>query len=374
MVATQTVPEADEYTIRRYRPNDREGFLALYEQVWNRRKDGDWFDWRFEQNPYTDTVEMAVAERDGDIVGAEPLLPFRLAAGDDAVMVRQPVDWIVHGDHRRRGLFTRMTEQLLESTTADTVLFFNFPTDALRAGLERFDWSDVGPVATRYRIQNPAGVIRSKQPETAKTGATLGRLGSPFARACLAVADLTAPTGGTDSVSRTPGVDVDAISTVYRDTRPSKLHVPRHRAFLEWRFANPNWETTTYVARDERDRPVATIVVAVETVADLTNARLLDIQPMETRPKRARAVSQLLGEIVHDYQHVDLLSAPHTPFSSLLRRYGFLRDDGVLLSRFSSHTTHVVRPTPDPSATTLLGADVTDPDAWCLTLADRDIE
>lgn len=77
---------------------------------------------------------MVVATCGGRIVGVEPLLAFPIAAGDRTIETRQPVDWIVHADHRRRGLFTRMTAHLLDAEAIQPELYFNSrPTYSERA-------------------------------------------------------------------------------------------------------------------------------------------------------------------------------------------------------------------------------------------------
>ena len=365
--------EQDDYQIREFRPSDRDGFLSLYEDVWGRSKSVDWFEWRFGQNPYSQDVEMIVATHDGTIVGAEPVLPFPVAAGERTVLAGQPVDWIVHADHRRRGLFTRMTTRLIEARPAGPELYFNFPTDALQRGLQKFDWTTVGTLPTRYRIQNPAAIVDRSASKTPRVVSPLGRLGSPLVRGGLVAMDrITVPTVDDCTVHRVSGIATTPIHEVYADTRPDDLHVPRTESFLDWRFANPRWDTTTYVA--SRDgRPVATAVVCTETVDQAQVARLLDIQPMTTRSDRTRAVAALLGQILRDYRDVDILTAPQEPYPGLFQRTGFIRDDGFLLSPFSKVTTHVVRPVADPHDTTVLGRDASEVSNWCLTLADRDI-
>lgn len=43
-----------------------------------------------------------------------------------------------------------MTEQLLSTTAERAELLFNFPSDALRPGLQKFDWTEVASVPMRY--------------------------------------------------------------------------------------------------------------------------------------------------------------------------------------------------------------------------------
>ena len=216
---TRAQPAASEapYAVRRYRPADRPGFLSLYEDVWGRPKGEAWFKWRFERNPYADGVEMVLAECDGRIVGAEPLLPLRLTDGTERVAAYQPVDWIVHPDHRRRGLFTRMTERLLEAYADRAALFFNFPSEALRPGLEKFDWTEVGPVATRYRVQRPGRAVADTKRPTSRAVSLLARTSVPAVRAGLRVADRLTDLGGQCRRSRA-GSPEKLVATVLAGT------------------------------------------------------------------------------------------------------------------------------------------------------------
>jgi hypothetical protein len=364
--------EGDDYSIRAGGSGDRDAFLSLYESVWGRSKSAAWFDWRFVDNPFTDRVELVVAEYAGRVVGAEPLLALPLATPAGTVPVRQPVDWIVHSDHRQRGLFTRMTEQLLSTTVDRAELLFNFPSDALRPGLQKFDWTEVASVPMRYRVQNAAGISASLTDDDHDTS-VLTQAATPAVRAVLAVADRLTSSMADVSVQRVDGTATRAIRSVYTETRPDTVHVPRTTTYLDWRFANPRWDVATYVAR-RGDRPVATLVVGRETVDGAEKALLLDVQPMTTDPARAPAFAAALDAALADLADVDVVTAPARVFPGVLGHRGFLRDDSFPLTRFATTTTHVVRPLPDPTDMSGFDADVFDADAWTLMLADLDVE
>ncbi|WP_232703617.1 GNAT family N-acetyltransferase [Halobacterium wangiae] len=370
-MAQEGAVAAEDYTIRLAQAGDREPFLSLYEDVWGRSKSEEWFEWRFERNPYATEVEMVVAERGETLVGAEPLLPMPLAVGADRIVSRQPVDWIVHPDHRRRGVFTRMTERLLSTFEDRTTLLFNFPSDALRPGLEKFDWTTVSEVTTRYRIHDVERIAAGEKHADSTTVGLLKHFAAPALSIGLGASRrlTTAPSDVT--VERVDGVATDAIRGVYTETTPEAIHVPREEAYLEWRFANPLWETATYVARRGGD-PVATVVVATESLPDSTTAYVLDTQPMATNSERAPAFAAALDAALDDLD-TDIVKAPTDPFPSVLRRRGFLRDDNALLSRFSTLTSHAVRPLPIASAIEF-DRDVLDDEEWLLMLGDWDIE
>jgi len=366
----------DDYRIRPFRPSDRAGFLSLYETVWGSRKDPEWFDWRFGSNPYGDSVRMVVAETDDRIVGAEPLLPFRLRVGDRRLAAFQPVDWLVHPDHRRRGLFTRMTERLLAHHADDATLMFNFPTDALLPGLESFDWRVVGDLPTSYRVQNPRPFVTDAVGPTAQRvlGPAL-RVASAATTYGLALLDrLNAP--ATDyTVETHDRLPVQTVERLYAATAPAAIHVPRDEPYLTWRFDNPNWETTTYVATADGD-PVGSIVAATERHEDCTTAMVLDCQPM--CDDRADVIEPLLVRFVRDNRDADVLKAPGWYAPRLRRRYGFWHDSALAVSQFPTVSRATVRPLADDlddaDAWLLDGRCLTDRASWRLTLADLDIE
>lgn len=364
--------------IRTYDPADREAFRSLYADVWGEEKSRDWFAWRFEENPYRDEVQMVVAEEAGELVGAEPLLPFRLRIGSRTVDAYQPVDWIVHPDHRRRGIFTQMTERLLDRYADDAALLFNFPSDALLPGLEKFGWEVVGEVSTEYRIQHPEHALSDTvELGTREITNPLPTLAGGVARRGL---DLLERVGASDesvTVERHEDVPVATLAALYESGRPRQVHVARDEAFLSWRFANPRWETATYVASRDGS-PVASVVTATERIDGLTTTLLLDRQPMASDGSRRSAFEALLSRVVRDHRDDDLLKALTSFDPQLLRRHGFLRDTAFPLSRRSTVSIGAVRPiapsadgSSDPWRPN--GVDLVDAENWCLTLADLDV-
>jgi hypothetical protein len=366
----------DDYRVRLYRPSDRAGFLSLYETVWGSRKGRDWFEWRFQSNPYRDGVQMVVAETDDGIVGVEPLLPFPLRIGDRRLTAYQPVDWLVHPAHRRRGLFTRMTERTLERYADDAALMFNFPTDALLPGLASFDWRVVGDLPTSYRVQNPHPLLTDAVgPRAERALAPVFRVASVATKRAFALLDRYNAPSTDYHVDAYDGVPVDTVQRLYASTAPAAIHVPREAAYLNWRFDNPRWETTTYVATADGD-PVGSIIAATERREDCTTAMVLDAQPM--CDDRAAVIEPLLVRFVRDNRDADVLKTPGWYAPRLRRRYGFWHDSALALSHLPTVSRATVRPLADEldDADTwqIDGRRLTDCQNWRLTLADLDIE
>ena len=368
--------ESDGYTVRAYRPADRDQFLSLYETVWGHERSREWFEWRFEENPFRSDVCMTVAARDGDLVGAEPLLPFEVSVGETTVPALQPVDWIVHPDHRRRGLFTRMTERLLESVRDQAAFLFNFPTAVLLGGLEKFDWTVGDELATYHRVQHPAALLAAaERNEDVPNGVTtLARIGEPFVRGYLSLRDRLADGADGVSIERRESIPAKTLLDIHRAAPPDRIHVDRNTAYYHWRFGNPRWETTTYIAR-RNGTPVASLVVGTETVEEVRCSYVLDAQPMSDQPDRKRVFGALVDALIADHEDVaDIKTAEGVLPSAVLGEYGFRSCERFPLSLVADTTTHVVRPLPDSDDPAPLDeVDLTDPDNWLLPLGDQDL-
>ncbi|WP_277552619.1 GNAT family N-acetyltransferase [Halobaculum limi] len=368
--------EAEQPTVRPFEPADRGGFLDLYEDVWGTRKDAAWFDWRFGDNPYVDDVPGVVVEQDGAIVGAEPCLVFRLAAGEETVLAYQPADWMVHSEYRRQGLFSRMTEALLERYDENGPdLYFNFPSEAILPGLESFGWQVLGRMPAYYRIQDASALVgaTSASGATATLQRALGYTGSPLLKGFLSLRNGSAADSWT--VSRHEQIPVETLIELYQRSVPEQIHVRRDAAFYGWRFENPRWETTTYVADRDGDA-VAAVVVARES-GDLEKVSVLDVLPVDgSAPEES--YEALLSAVVSDASDVDVIKCgAETMPESVLRGLGFRADDTFPLSYVSKSTTSVVRPASgDVEAAgtwELAGQDVTDPESWRIQLGDQDV-
>lgn len=359
----------DGYEIRRYRSSDRESYLELYETVYS-PKSVEWFDWRY-STPLLDHVPIFVASVDGTVAAAEAFLPFRLRAGGETTVAIQPADAMVHPDHRRRGLFSGVTEAAL-SYYADhePTHCFNFPTSAAKPALVRLGWREVGRVPNCYRIQNPGAVLAATESRLANRAT--GRLSRPLL-AChrLARRSLGGRHVDTDDVDRVDGVPDDVLAGLLGRHRPDGVHVGRDESFYRWRLANPNWESVqTYLASRDGE-PVAAVVTATHRTLGMTITKVMDAVP-RTGTDHSREFEALLDAVVSDVREHDVLVTTRgTIPSQALRRFGFCRDDRLPLSLASRPTELVVRPI-DDAGWNLGGRELTDPDEWMVTFSDQD--
>lgn len=380
----------DEYVVRPFEPDDEEAFRSLFEAVLGGRASAEWFDWKYRANPYADHVPVLLAEADGEVVGARAFFALELRADGRAFSALQPCDTMVRRDHRRRGLFTRMTEAAIDRYADEADYFFNFPNHLSLPGNLDLGWEVVAERATYYRVQDPStwvadafsadsdeGLVGTAESPgrlaeaVASAGRLVGRLG---ATAYLSVRDRLAPEETGVGCRWHDGVPAGLLGSLADAGAPRRIHVARDERFYDWRFENPRWNYETVVARD--DSPTAALVVGRRTRRDGTTvAQLADVVPLAGGVDRERALSALLSAVVRRHADADLLLAPGDPLpTSLLSAYGFHSDLRPPLSWVSSPTVQVARPVADDGDWTVGEREraLTDARNWLLARCEQD--
>ncbi|MFC4550556.1 MULTISPECIES: GNAT family N-acetyltransferase [Halorussus] len=347
------------YVVRPYEPADRDGVRALHRTVFDQQASREWFDWKYVENPAADAAAF-VAEADGEIVGARPFMPFRMAGAGAETVAFQPADAMVHPDHRRRGLFTRMTERALERyADGDPAFCFNFPNERALAGNLELGWEVVDTVPISYRIQSAEGFV---------DGEVQRALADAVAGTYCRVRDRLAPAPDAYDVTRHEEIPADLLARLYARNPPEELHALRDEAFYRWRFRNPRWRYTAYTA-SRGGSTVAAVVVGRRNKYGTDVARLTDVLPLVDGDEEAFAA--LLGRVTDEYADADVVAATGRAIpDSLLRRFGFVSDHELPLSAVSEQSTLVARPLGDDESASF--GRLTAPENWRLTFAERD--
>ena len=119
------IAAAPEVVLRRATPADTRQMIELVRIAIGRgsvpRTEAFWR-WKHEHNPFGPSPAM-VAEADGRIVSLRIFLRWRWLYGKYAYAAVRPVDTATHPDWRRRGLFERLTRELLQVMKSEGVAF-----------------------------------------------------------------------------------------------------------------------------------------------------------------------------------------------------------------------------------------------------------
>lgn len=360
-------PGSNGYTVREFRTSDRDAYLALFETVFGETHGPDWFEWKYQENPYTDYIPIFVAEQNGDIVGARSFFALELLVNGEPHLALEPSDTMVHPDHRGRGLLPRMTTAAIETyTESDASLCFNFPNDITLPHNLRHGWETVDTIPTYYRIHDLQALV--SQNTEAAWPSVAGRLGNPVVSGYYRLAELRSNPDSDHTVRSHKSVPVATFSALGNRGQEDVIEAHKDAQFYRWRFDNPDWEYRAYTA-SSKDEPVAGIVVGESIDGGVSTAKITDLVPASgTAP--TDALASILSRVIRDYGETAILVAPPSLPLSVLKAFGFRIDDRPPLSAVSDQTTHVARSL--TGEWVIEGLDIRNGDSWNMTFVERD--
>lgn len=168
--------------------------------------------WKHRQGPFGPSPGLA-ATADGEIVALRVFSRWRFRGGGGERAAVRAVDTATHPAWRRRGLFRRLTTELVGAAAAEGAAFvFNTPNRASFRGYRTLGWRSAGraPLLVRPIGARPLGRRHAEPPRMSGDWVPLAEL----------LAD--------------PGVD-RFLAALWQDE--PRLHTPRDAAYLAWRYA-----------------------------------------------------------------------------------------------------------------------------------------
>ncbi len=355
-----------DYTIRQYQREDKDEFLSLYATVMGETKGGDWFDWKYAENPYIGHVPMVVATSQGSLIGSRPLFAIPIVINGEHDVALQPGDAMVHPEHRRQGLFSRMMEEAIERYSGEYPFYFTFPNELSGPTHINHGGEIVSNRTSYYRVENPGNLIRSRT--SRKSIRFIGDIATPVAKGYYGLRDFTAPAESNVSITVESEPPTEKLAALYRESVPEQIHAHRDEQFYQWRLENPDWEYTTFLAEIKRE-PIAAIITGTSASPELTTTKFTDVVPLQSQPNAV--LMELFAHILTTHSETDEFIIPPQGFpESIVTRFGFHADATPPLSLVASQTTHVVRTL--SNGWKQHGYDIREPENWLMTFVEDD--
>lgn len=364
MTAARETSADETYHIRRYEPDDAADVIDLYETIWGTNADANWLRHRYIDNPFVDRTTMVVADSGDEVVGARPYVAFPIAANGDAGIGFLLNDLMVHPDHRRRGLFMRMTERVVSDHDGEPGVTLNFANELSAPGYRKMGFTSIGAgVFKDVCIQRPRPLVEERVDGI--PGLFAGAIGDVGAATYHRVRRrLHSPPAV--AVERIGGIPVNRLARLSADAEPDQIHTHRTAPLYRWVEDNPRWRYETYVATQD-GRDAAALVTAERTDAyvgrwifdavpadDSETATLDGLLAAVSRDHRDAAHLAVTGLVVHER----LLPRP------VLRRHGFHPTTNPLLARFADDPDTVFVHHLGDGPPELGGSDLREPANW----------
>lgn len=351
--------------------------MALDRVVWNRSRDRSWFRWKYLDNPYVEHVPIVVAVHGDRLVGARPFIAFRLRIGPEGVIGFHPTDTMVHPDHRRRGLFTEMTEFALERyADGPPKLYFNFPNTMALGGYRKLGWREVGPRLDYFRVHNPAPFL--ERSVDGRLGSVLGLVSRPLARWPHHFRVGQEENQESLWIERTSERPIRMLTSLYRRRIPIHIHAERDTEYYAWNLDSPAWRHRTYVARDrEDDSPVAAMIARRrETAEGISVVQIAEVVPLGGDRAWYDAVRSLVGSILARNRDADVISSVESAIpKSVLSSFLFTAGRDLPVEPFRRHeASFAVRPATlgEDDPWTIHGRHLADRGHWQFSFFEHD--
>ncbi|MFG2824701.1 GNAT family N-acetyltransferase [Kitasatospora sp. NPDC048365] len=188
-------------------------------------RSADFFTWKHRRNPFGDSPGLVAVAPDGRLAGVRLFLrwQFRGADGRPVAAVR-PVDTATHPDFQGRGIFRRLTVDLLEQVSGDAELVFNTPNGNSLPGYLKMGWRELGQVPIAIRVARPTAFARGASAALAR------RASAQRPPACHL------PTAERWFADKPAGLDGLLAERAEADLADTRLATPRTAEYLAWRY------------------------------------------------------------------------------------------------------------------------------------------
>lgn len=205
----------------KYTPLLKRGVVELLDLHWgwsDLERSSRFFEWRYENNPYTEVPCVFVAKDGPRVVGLRCYVIQEFGRVSGSFLVATPADAIVHPEYRRRGLFSDLTRYSLDQRIGPgvRVVLSLSANRASAAANRKAGWTEFGIAKFLYRIG-----FKGEDFSVARSRPNTGRIG----KVAVSVSEITA-------VETPPDCR-------YPEIAPTQLANARDEAYYAWRYSEP---------------------------------------------------------------------------------------------------------------------------------------
>lgn len=269
-------------------------------------RDSRYWEWKHFRNPFGVST-MLLAEARGQIVGLRVFMRWNWMRVGEEVKAVRAVDTATHPDWQGRGIFTRLTLDLVNTVAAEGISFvYNTPNDRSRPGYLKMGWSSVGKASLWMQPSRPLNTALSLW---GRRGGESGSATEPLADEYSVADHLQEP--GLERLLNARGGDRRFQTRITRD-------------YLEWRYRDTP-EFKYYAAGHWQEPETALIIFRLRPRGGLTELRLCEILTGPDSFSIDRA-AQLIKRVVRITRSdcTVAMGAPDTPERRVLLKARFL--------------------------------------------------
>jgi GNAT superfamily N-acetyltransferase len=291
----------------------------------------DFWRWKHRDNPFGQSPVL-VAEAEGTLVGVRAFLRWPLEGADGSVAAVRAVDTATHPEWQRCGVFTRLTQALLEQITeGGDRLVFNTPNRQSGAGYLEMGWKTLGKVRLRAYLPRPLAALAAP---AHSEGAWEPKLDLEPVSALL----------------EWPGLE--SVLAAHDSAADDRLHTPLSEHYLDWRYVRVP-ELRYGCLFDSRRGARVALVLRGRSRGTLRELRLTEVLTDGEPAKVSRLVREMVRELCSASGADYVVADAAAPVPGLALRAG---------------PTFMVRPLGEPTR-----PDPTARESWRLSIGDLEV-
>lgn len=349
-----------------------DAFRELFESVFNEKMTTKLWKWKYLENPMTSNQPLIyITEHERKMVGARPLLPTRMKFGNKVLKAAQPCDTMVHPEHRRKGLFTKMANfAIKDAKKRGCVLFYGFPNQLVGKIYKKSKlpgWKIISKKDFSYKISSAEKVVASQ-------------ISDKFLRniAGMVLRFLSSRKSKLPSITPAKSYDINEEKMIAEEfyelwkrfSGNLKISTVRNKEYLDWRFLkHPENDYRFFTARKNKEL-LGYFVTNTAKNRNLVEGRIVDYI---IRDDGKEVFLSLLLETLEKFKKegCDLVSTwafTQPEFQRALDRCGFIKISTFPYNIFTSAGFFAVRKV----ASNRLPVNPLKKKSWYITQADTD--
>jgi predicted N-acetyltransferase YhbS len=354
-----------DWHARLYRPGDETGIVALYERVFGYRRTPEWWRWKIKSFPSAvELTWVAVAERDGSIIGHYPGIPIRLKLDGEVRPAIVNLDVMTSPDYRRRGILLHLGEAANRHwREAGYAAVVGLPNEQWGSRTQALGWQTIFPLGwLRFPLHIGKVAARSgRLPRAAAPVAHLAGEAVAYLWSRPRVRRLAQDKSVQVEEVTTAGEEFDLLWACLEGAYHNS--VVRDAAYVRWRFLSALPVPYKLLLARDGEEPLGYIAYRYWSPRGGTTAYIADLF---TAPGDTRATNALLAAALRDLwqQGAGTAMVTAVPGSAL---HSTLREAGARPLEAAFHYDLIsLDPTLDITA-------MSDPELWIVSGSDSDV-
>ncbi len=287
-----------EYLIEKFKVEEFELLVPLMQNCFGMSVDIGYFRWKFIENPAGQLIAFVAKEKNNNIVSFEGLIPEFYSINGKIKKIYQSVDSMTHSEHRRKGLFKKLSfacYNYITETLKEEILVTGFGGDESTPVLFKLGWKFVFTVYFHFRSN-----LQIKLFGWLKNNITKIR--------DYKIEDIS-------------NIE-DIIPLINNNSDKRNIEIQKNTAFIKWRISNPRFKYIIKGVFDRNDNLKACAIFYIEN----KKIMLFDVSVDKNDLSAEKMIFNWLDYqvLTNKYKGIITFSQENNNYSKLLKNHGFL--------------------------------------------------